>query len=104
MNKYKIEFSKEAKTDLTSIVKYIKYELKEPSIATKLSNKIKKNIYNLTNNPQIFSIIDDNFIKTLELRKLIVDNYIVFYKIIEQEEIIQIARIMNGRRNWRQLL
>lgn len=42
----------------------------------------------------MFAIIDDDFIKKFEIRKLIVDNYIVFYRI--QNNNIQIARIMYG--------
>ena len=50
----------------------------------------------------MFAIIDEDFIKKLEIRKLIVDNYIVFYRI--QSNNIQIARIIYGRRNWINLL
>ena len=38
----------------------------------------------------------------LEIRKLIVDNYIVFYRI--KNDNIEILRIMYGRRNWINLL
>ena len=38
----------------------------------------------------------------LEIRKLIVDNYIVFYRI--KNDNIEIVRIMYGRRNWINLL
>lgn len=100
MTKYHIEFSRDAKKDLISIVNYIKYNLQEPNIAKKLSIKIKKSIYNLADNPKIYPIIDDTFLKNLQLRKLIIDNYIVFYKILEKENKIQIVRIMYCRRDW----
>lgn len=48
------------------------------------------------------TIIDDDIIKKLEIRKLIVDNYIVFYRI--KNDNIQIVRVMYGRRNWINLL
>ena len=59
-------------------------------------------INSLKNNPEIYMIIDDDIIKKLEVRKLIVDNYIVFYRI--KNDNIQIVRIMYGRRNWINLL
>ena len=52
--------------------------------------------------PEIYAIIDDDIIKKLEIRKLIVDNYIVFFRI--KNDSIQIVRIMYGRRNWINLL
>lgn len=102
MNQYNIEYSKEAREDLIEIKRYIKYNLQEPETAQKLISKIRSEIDKLKINPQMFAIIDDDFIKKFEIRKLIVDNYIVFYRI--QNDNIQIARIMYGRRNWINLL
>ena len=102
MKKYNIKYSIESKQDLIRIKQYIKHNLQEPEIAEKLISKIRKEISNLKNNPEIFAIIDDDLIKKLEVRKLIVDNYIVFYRIKDNN--IQIVRIMYGRRNWINLL
>lgn len=102
MKKYNIEYSKESKQDLIGIKQYIKYNLQEPEIAQKLISKIRKEINTLKNNPEIYTIIDDDIIKKLEIRKLIVDNYIVFYRIKSNN--IQIVRVMYGRRNWMNLL
>ena len=102
MKKYNIEYSKDSKQDLIGIKQYIKYNLQEPETAQKLISKIRKEINNLKNNPEIYAIIVDDIIKKLEIRKLIVDNYIIFYKI--QNNNIQIVRIMYGRRNWMNLL
>ena len=102
MNKYKIEYSKEAKQDLIDIKKYVKYNLQEPKIATRLITKIRREINKLSDNPQIYSIIDEDFIRKLEIRKIIVDNYIIFYRF--KIDVVQIARILYGRRNWINLL
>lgn len=102
MSKYKIEYSKDSKQDLIGIKQYIKYNLQEPKIAENLINKIREEINKLKDNPEIYSIIDEDIIKKLEIRKIIVDNYIVFYRI--KNEVIEIVRIMYGRRNWISLL
>lgn len=102
MKKYNIEYSKESKQDLIEIKQYIKYNLQEPEIAKKLISKIRKEIKSLKDNPEVCAIIDDDIIKKLEIRKLIVDNYIVFYRIKDSN--IQIVRVMYGRRNWINLL
>lgn len=104
MSQYKIEFSKEARNDLISIVDYIKNNLQEPNIAKKIAQKIREQIYSLSNSPKIFPIIDDKFLRKLELRKTIVDNYIIFYKVIDKEKMVQIIRIIYGKRNWIELL
>lgn len=102
MNKYITQYSEEAKQDLIEIKKYIKYNLQEPNIANKLISKIKNAIEDIKNNPEVYAIIDNDFIKKLEIRKIIVDNYIVFYRI--KNNTIEIVRVMNGRRNWIELL
>lgn len=98
MKKYNIEYSKESKEDLIKIKQYIKYNLQEPAIANKLISNIRKSIKTLKDTPEIYTIIDDDMIRKLEIRKLIVDNYIVFYRIKDYS--IEIVRIMYGRRNW----
>ena len=102
MKKYNIEYSKESKEDLIGIKQYIKYNLQEPETANKLISKIRKSIKTLKENPEIYTIIDDDIIRKLEIRKLIVDNYIIFYRI--KNDSIEIVRIMYGRRNWINLL
>ncbi len=102
MKKYNIEYSKESKQDLVRIKQYIKNNLQEPEIAQKLIFKIREEINALKNAPEKYAIIDDDIIKRLEIRKLIVDNYIVFYRMKDNN--IQIVRVMYGRRNWINLL
>ena len=102
MKKYNIEYSMEAKQDLMDIKRYIKYNLQEPNTAQTLITKIKKEIDSLKDNPEMYSIIDDDIIKRFKIRKLVVDNYIVFYRINDKN--IQIVRVMYGRRNWITLL
>ena len=102
MNKYNVEYSKESKQDLIDIKKYIKYNLQEPDTAKRLINKIRTEINKIIDKPELYAIIDDDFIKKLEIRKIIVDNYIVFYRI--NNKTIQIVRVLYGRRNWINLL
>ena len=102
MKQYNIEYSRESKEDLIEIKQYIKYNLQEPEMANKLILKIRKSIKTLQNNPEIYTIIDDDVIRKLEIRKLIIDNYIVFYRI--KNDTIEIVRIMYGKRNWINLL
>ncbi len=102
MKNCNIEYSKKSKEDLIRIKQYIKYNLQEEEISEKLIKKIRREINNLKNNSKIYSIIDDDVIRKLEIRKLIIDNYIVFYRIKDIN--IQIVRIMYGGRDWMNLL
>ncbi len=102
MTKYKVELSKESREDLIDIAKYIKYKLKEPNISKKLINKLQKNINNLEYNPEIYPIIKEQYLEKLKLRKLLIENYFIFYRI--KGHTVQIVRVMYARRNWNNLL
>ena len=104
MNKYKIQFSKDARKDLIDIYSYIRYNLQEPTIAKKLEKRIREEVYKLEDNPTIYAIIKDEIIRKREIRKIKVNNYIVFYKVEENNSIVEIVRIMYGRRNWTKIL
>ncbi len=45
-------------------------------------------------------IIEDNEIKHLDIRRLLIKNYIVFYRIDESKRIVRIERILYGESNW----
>ena len=102
MCKYGVEYSKEAKQDLIEIKKYIKEILHQPKAAQKITCGIIKQIDSLKENPKIYSIIDGNMLDKLQIRKFIVYNYIVFYRLKNNR--IQIIRVLYGRRNWINLL
>ncbi|WP_084688926.1 type II toxin-antitoxin system RelE/ParE family toxin [Sporolactobacillus inulinus] len=38
------------------------------------------------------------------MRKIVVDRYIIFYLIHEEEHVVTISRILYGKRNWERLL
>ena len=86
MNKYKIQFSKDARKDLIDTYIYINYNLQEPAIAKKLIAKLREEINKLKDNPTIYAVIKDEIIKKREIRKIKVNNYIVFYKVEEKIE------------------
>ncbi|MBO5413103.1 MAG: type II toxin-antitoxin system RelE/ParE family toxin [Clostridia bacterium] len=100
MERYKIQLSIKAKNDYKRIVNYLKNELLEPSIANRYAELINSEIQNLECFPQKYNIIDDDIIKKLEYRKLIIKNYIAFYRINEKEKIVEIHRILYGASNW----
>lgn len=98
--KYDVKLSIEAEKDLQSIIIYIKDKLKEPIIAKKHAHIMKKEIKSLEYFPQRYAIIDNQKIKDLEIRKLIIKNYIAFYRINEEKKLVNVERILYGASDW----
>ncbi len=64
------------------------------------SKLIRNEIQSLENMPQKFAIIDDDDIKDLNIRKINIKNYIVFYRINEEKRIVNIERVLYGASDW----
>ncbi|HAB66744.1 MAG TPA: hypothetical protein DCE23_05200 [Firmicutes bacterium] len=98
--KYDVKLSIKAEKDLQNIIIYIKDKLKEPAIAERYARIMKKEIESLEYNPQRYAIIDSQKIKDLRVRKLIIKNYIAFYRVNEEKNIVNVDRILYGASNW----
>jgi addiction module RelE/StbE family toxin len=104
MSSYNIEITEPAERDLFEIEYYISEELKEPDIAKKVIERISKVIFDLEEMPHRYSLVSDKRLATQGIRKLIVENYIVFYYISEECTTVTIIRILYSRRHWVNLL
>ena len=100
LEKYKVELSIIAKNDYKKIIRYIKDDLQEPRIAEKYAKFIKEEIKKLEYNPQKHAIIDIGISNYGSIRKMIIKNYIAFYRINEDEKIVNIERILYGPSSW----
>lgn len=100
MDKYKILFLKEAYNDLDTIFDYI--SLDNPSNANSMLDKIFKSLSPLENFPLLGTKIIHSSLKNYEFRMIVVDPYIMFYRIID--DIIYIYRVLHGARNYIDIL
>lgn len=104
MKKYKVLMTQPAANDLKGISDYIVRELREPTIAQKLVSKIKAAVMSLEQMPTRHALVSDEKLPFQGIRKLMVDNYIIFYVISEKEAKVTVVRILYGKRNWAKLL
>ena len=104
MSDYSINITEPAENDLRGIGDYIAQQLLEPEIARKVVNKIGNAIMTLEENPLRNSLVADQRLSLQGIRKIIVENFIVFYIVKEELRIVTIIRILYGRRDWMNLL
>ena len=104
MEKYKVLLSMQAKNDYKEIINYIKYELLEPAIAEKYANLIKNELTSLEYQPNKFLIINYEVIKKYQFRKLVIKNYIAFYRINDKDKVVNVERILYGASDWKNKL
>ena len=88
MVQYKVEITKEALQDMEDIYNYIAIELLSPENAMGQYNRIADEILKLDTCPERFRIMDSEPENRMELRRMLVDNYSVFYTIRDDRVIV----------------
>jgi addiction module RelE/StbE family toxin len=99
-SKFQIRLLKIAEEDFTEIISYIAVD--NPNAASKLADKIEKDLELLSENPQLGRIPRDEEIRSLGYRYIIIQNYLIFYTI--DERTILIHRILHSARNYKSIL
>ena len=93
---YTIRLLRAAEDDLSEIVNYIAAD--RPSAAEALAAKIEMNLNLLSKNPQLGRIPNEEELMRLGYRYLVVQNYLIFYTLEEQD--IYVYRILHGARDY----
>ena len=88
MKQYKVEITREALQDMEDIYNYIATDLLSPENAIGQYNRIADEILSLDYFPERYRIMESESEKRMELRRMPVDNYSVFYTIREDNVIV----------------
>jgi plasmid stabilization system protein ParE len=67
---------------------------------SRFSQKLEDSIFALSSTPYIYEAYRTNY----DYRRLIVGNYLVFYKVFESEKSVRIYRILHGAKDIQQYL
>ncbi|WP_018211026.1 type II toxin-antitoxin system RelE/ParE family toxin [Desulfitobacterium hafniense] len=88
MKLYIVEITDEALADMEQIYNHIAVTLSAPENAMEQYNRIADEILKLDSFPERFRIMDSELGRTMEIRRMPVDNYSVFYVIKENKVIV----------------
>jgi addiction module RelE/StbE family toxin len=101
MPKHPISITEAAGQDLVEIVDYIAND--NPAAALKLAENIEQGILQLEDFPLIGATPKNRRLTRQGYRILIVDSYLVFCVLLENET-VEIRRIISGKRDYKFLL
>ena len=104
MTQYKIEIAQPAVRDLQDILDYISNTLKEPAAAQRIYTAIKAEILTLAFMPERNRIVDDEPYAAIGVRRLFVENYVVFYVVDKGRSCVHVLRVLYNRREWQSIL
>ncbi len=104
MTKYSINIGKLAERDMWEAVSYIQEVLFQPESAKRIYRAFKDQINSLSTMPERYAVIAEEPYTSMGLRKVNVENYLIFYIVNEKEKTVSIVRVLYGRREWHNLI
>lgn len=104
MAQYKVDVSEPAENDLINIVRYIASQLSAPASSLHIMELFEEAIASLSDMPQRYPLVADERLSQMGYRKLSLKNYIVFFSIDDKNKVVNVERILYGRRDWLRFL
>lgn len=104
MHEWKVVLTPEFKQEFRNIYAYIAEVLLVPETAKKQVVRILDEVERLNEMPQKFALVEKEPWHSRGLRKLVVDNYIVFYMPNEKTSEVIVLHVFYGGRNIDDLL
>lgn len=102
-NEYSIEFLSDALNDFTEIVSsFIMLDSKKGAV--RIKNKIVKSAKQIQAMPYIGVTVPDEKMAKSGFRMMVIEKYLMFYKVFEDEKNVVIYRILNGKTNYPSLM
>lgn len=102
--RYKVIRTDKADEQLREIIFYIADDSGSVDVALNDLNKIEKAIYRLEEFPMSGSVPRYSILRKQGYRILVVERHLVFYKINENEKLVIIYAVVDGRQEYKNLL
>lgn len=104
MKDYCVKLTQTAQEEISSILDYIAVDLCSPAAAIKLNDKINEQFERL----KMFPLSGEAYISEIplrfEYRRMIVDNYLIFYTVREEDCSVIIVHVLYASSDYRSVL
>lgn len=101
---YMIHITQTAERDIMRAADHIEFNLKNPSAADHLLDVATEQINSLSDIPQKFRLVDAPVLSSWGIRFVIVNNYLAFYTIDEEKQMVIVVRFLFQKSNWNAIL
>ena len=104
MDSYEIIMTSDAVDDLAELRDYIAYSLSAPETAFSYIQAIRKEIESLSVMPARYKTVDDEPWRSRGIRKIIVKNFYIYYRIDEDARRVYILNVIYAKRDQLKML
>lgn len=99
-----VEFADVAQRDVENIYTYISETLCNRQAATRFISALREHMTTLENMPESYPLANDEYLRNMGIRFIVINNYIAFYIVSYEKKIVYVLRVLYGRRNWAEIL
>lgn len=104
MDSYRITVTPDAEADLSELRDYIANVLRSPETARSYFHHLRKETGSLSEMPAKIKAVDEEPWHSRGIRKLIVKNFLVYFRIVEKEKTVYILNVIYARRDQLRVL
>jgi addiction module RelE/StbE family toxin len=101
---FNLSFSKIIDEDIDSCYNYIKDKLEAPMAAENLMKEFYEKLSHIIENPYSRPLVHDKLLASLGIRSIKIKNYILFYSVEEENNIINVITFMYNKRDWANII
>ena len=101
---YNIHITATAERDILRAADYIEFTLKNPTAADHLLDVATEQINSLADMPEKLRLVDDPVLASWGIRFIIVNNYLAFYTIDKEKQMVIVIRFLYQKSNWNSIL
>ena len=101
---YEFELAEKANNDIEGILYYLSKELKTPKSATLFMDALMKGFNQICTFPESGEVLDNKFVPTDMIRRVLVGRYVIYYLIMKRQKRILILRVSHELRDVRNIL
>ncbi len=101
---YDYDFTEIAEADIDETLSYIEDDLANPDAAAAFADALEDKLVEICKNPKTGRPVENPFLKRDDVRRFLVDNYIAYYIIDDENARIVVLRVVYGKRDQDKIL
>lgn len=104
MTDYSVCIGRLAERDILEAISYVQDALFQPESAKRIYRAIKEQILSLSTMPDRYAVIAEEPYAAMGIRRVRVENYLIFYTVNEKSKTVSVIRVLYNRREWHNLI
>ena len=102
--KYDYVLTEVAEADIDNIFEYIAVDLANPDAASDFADELEEKLDELCKTPKSGRLVENDFLKRDDIRRILVGNYIAYYVIDDEKKQIVVLRVVYSKRDQGKIL